>query len=447
MATEIVMPRQGNTVESCIILSWKKKEGDSVSIGESICEVETDKATFDVESTADGVVLKILCSEGDDIPVLTPIALIGYEGEQVQEQSVKASHTNSPHVPINTTSVTADTKATTGNPTFIQSTQAVTSSKTTISPRAKNRALASGIDVSKTQGTGPGGRIIERDIDRHLQEHEPLTPAAMDRLQKSALSAPQSGSGIGGRILSSDLVTRQAPGDGLLPDIFEEIPVKGVRKRISDKMLSSLQTTAQLTMNSSANVVQLLELRNCLKEIADRTNQTASSINDLVLFGVARSITGFHEVNAHFFNDRIIHFSSVNLGFAVDTPRGLMVPVIRNADTRSLQDITQETRRLAKACNEGTILPDELKGATFTVTNLGALGIEHFTPVLNPPEVCILGICAIQAKPVMTDNKVDFIPHLGLSLTFNHQALDGAPAARFLQHVASTIATIKLLIP
>lgn len=445
MATEIVMPRQGNTVESCIILSWKKKEGDSVTIGESICEVETDKATFDVESSVEGVILKILCAEGDDIPVLTPIALIGQEGEQVQEQSVTTSQKKPTQASIENANVTADTKVTAGNSSFIQSAVAVTSGKITISPRAKNKALKSGVDVSKAQGSGPGGRIIERDVDRHLREREPLTPAAMERLQKSDLDAPQTGSGIGGRILSIDLVAKQTAADIQLPDVFEEVPVKGVRKRISEKMLNSLQTTAQLTMNSSANAVQLLELRKQFKEAADSKGVNSISINDLVLFAVTKSIIGFREVNAHLFTDKIIHYSSVNLGFAVDTPRGLMVPVIRSADTRSLQGIAQETRRLAKACNEGTVLPDELKGATFTVTNLGSLGIESFTPVLNPPEVCILGICTIQVKPVMTNEKVDFIPHLGLSLTFNHQALDGAPAARFLQHVASTIATIKLL--
>ena len=416
MAKEILMPRQGNTVESCIIISWKKKEGEAVKIGEPICEVETDKAAFDVESTADGVLLKTLFAEGEDVPVLTPIAIVGDAGEDVKDLTANKTQKSSVSSDKKSEGQKKDKIESISIPTEIKGT-AATNEGNAISPRAKNKALKSGVDLSKTNGTGPDGRIIERDIDRYLSENEPLTPAAMEIKNKSGLSAPSSGGGIGGRVLSTDLGAGQNIAGDNAPLDYEEISVKGVRKVISEKMLNSIQNTAQLTFNASANAVQILGMRNRFKKAVNNEELKSISINDLILYG-----------------------------FAVDTPKGLMVPVIKNADKLSLKDISRETKRLGKACNEGKILPDELSGATFTITNLGALGIESFTPVLNPPEVGILGICSVQIKPVMVDNKVDFIPHIGLSLTFNHQALDGAPAARFLQDVSKAIENVDLLL-
>lgn len=445
MAKEILMPRQGNTVESCIIISWKKKEGEAVKIGEPICEVETDKAAFDVESTADGVLLKTLFAEGEDVPVLTPIAIVGDAGEDVKYLTANKTQKSFVSSDKKSEGQKKDKIESISIPTEIKGT-AATNEGNAISPRAKNKALKSGVDLSKTNGTGPDGRIIERDIDRYLSENEPLTPAAMEIKNKSGLSAPSSGGGIGGRVLSTDLGAGQNIAGDNAPLDYEEISVKGVRKVISEKMLNSIQNTAQLTLNASANAVQILGMRNRFKKAVNNEELKSISINDLILYAAAKTLVNHKEVNAHFYNEKIVIFYGVNLGFAVDTPKGLMVPVIKNADKLSLKDISRETKRLGKACNEGKILPDELSGATFTITNLGALGIESFTPVLNPPEVGILGVCSVQIKPVMVDNKVDFIPHIGLSLTFNHQALDGAPAARFLQDVSKAIENVDLLL-
>jgi pyruvate dehydrogenase E2 component (dihydrolipoamide acetyltransferase) len=197
-------------------------------------------------------------------------------------------------------------------------------------------------------------------------------------------------------------------------------------------MLNSLQNTAQLTLNTSADARSILGYRAKCKTAPEEAGVGGISINDTTLYATLKTLAEFPELNAHWLGDKMVQFENVHLGFAVDTPRGLMVPVIRFANLMTLKQLSAETKRLAEACVEGTIDPDELTGGTFTVTNLGTMGIESFTPVLNAPEVGILGICAIQPKPVMNGSDVEFVPHMGLSLTFDHCAVDGAPAAKFL---------------
>lgn len=232
----------------------------------------------------------------------------------------------------------------------------------------------------------------------------------------------------------------------VVDDDVRTIPVKGIRKVIATRMLNSLQTTAQLTLNASADATAILAYRKRLKESAETLGLRQVTINDLLLLAVSRTLPQFPDLNATFSDDVISQYKNVHLGLAVDTPRGLMVPVIRRANTLSLKEIAQEAKRLAAACLDSTISADEMNGGTFTVTNLGSFGIESFTPVLNAPQVAILGVGNINLKPVERDGEVQFIPHLGLSLTINHQVVDGAPAARFLQALAQGLAQIELLL-
>jgi pyruvate dehydrogenase E2 component (dihydrolipoamide acetyltransferase) len=315
-----------------------------------------------------------------------------------------------------------------------------------VSPRAKNLAKAKGVDVSELSGSGPDGRVIERDVKAALEGKAPVSPAA--RAKIAAI-----GSGIGGRVLAADVQAPSAPAAAAAPALPEvsysaeqmgalkEISVKGVRKLVAGRMLASMQTTAQLTMHTSADARAVLAARAEFKKSEDEAGIT---INDLVLYAVAQTVVQFPDLNAYWLGSKLVQFENVHLGFAVDTPRGLMVPVIRFANRLSLEEISAEAKRLGSACIKGTVDPDALKGGTFTVTNLGAAGIEMFTPVLNAPEVGILGICSVQLKPVMKkDGGVEFIPHMGLSLTFNHCAADGAPAGRFLAAVREKFATLK----
>lgn len=405
MAILVLMPKQGQSVESCLIIKWNKKEGDKVKTEEPICEVETDKAVFEVEAPETGTILKIFYKEGDDVPVLNTIAIIGQPGEKIDHLIPKKT------VSVSKEEYVENQKAKTPDESTKKTKPSFGDGLIPISPVARRFAEKKGIDFSKLTGSGPGGRIVKKDIEKALSEGEPLIPSTVSKEFFGPL---------------------------------KEIPVEGVRKIISERMLTSLQSTAQLTLNTSADASSLLSSRQWLKSSPVKLGLNKITINDLVLYTVIKTLTKYKALNAHFFKEKILEFEHIHLGFAVDSPRGLMVPIIHNAHLLSLKEISKEARRLSTACQEETILPDELNGGTFTVTNLGTMGIESFTPILNIPQVAILGVCSISLKPIMKDNEIKFIPHMGLSLTFDHQAVDGAPAAKFLQELNIVIANFDL---
>lgn len=447
MADQILMPKLGNSVETCLITEWLKNEGDSVALGDVICTVETDKAAVDVEATSAGTVLKLLYPEGEEVPVLKPIVIVGKPGEKISvETSVpdNASVKTEP-APTVETPVPGDAS---GKTDPVPPVMGKLTETGFASPRARNLASAEGIDLSVIPGTGPSGRIIERDVLSRTKGTVSVSAAAIEKMLKSGGVRPAVGSGIGGRVLLSDITDSQT---NLTAELFpkgeqKEIPVKGIRKIISDLMLKSLTNSVQLTLNSSANAENLLALRKRLKNSSESLGLNRVSVNDLVMFAVVRTLKDYPELNAHFLGDRIIQYGNVNLGIAVDTDRGLMVPVVKNVQNLSLKDFAFRNRAVYDRISANTILPDELSGATFTVTNLGSLGIESFTPVLNIPEVAILGVNNIQLKPIMKDGEVVHESFIGLSLTFNHQAMDGAPAAKFLQSLSQNIKDVDILI-
>lgn len=455
MAEQILMPKLGNSVEECLITEWLKNEGDTIAAGDIICTVETDKAAVDVEASAAGVILKILYPEGEEVPVLKPIVIVGEPGEDISNvvTSVPEDAPSKTKTDPVQTSVSVNDSVNTSIPDDaslkVESVPNMTgkiSNTGFSSPRARNLASAKGIDLSSMPGTGPAGRIIERDVRNLSFGNATASAAAIEKMLSSGGIRPAVGSGIGGRVLTSDIASTLVGSNINSAAETKEIPVKGVRKIISDLMLKSLTTSAQLTLNSSANAENLLRLRKRLKNSSDTLGLKGISVNDLVMFAVVRTLKDYPELNAHFLGDKIIQYGNVNLGIAVDTERGLMVPVVKNVENLSLKEFAAGNRAVYDRISSNTILPDELSGATFTVTNLGGLGIESFTPVLNIPEVAILGVNNIQLKPVKKDGEVIFESFIGLSLTFNHQAMDGAPAARFLQSLSRNIKDIDLLI-
>jgi pyruvate dehydrogenase E2 component (dihydrolipoamide acetyltransferase) len=405
------MPKQGQSVESCVIVGWKKRPGDAVKSGDILCEVETDKATFEVESPAEGTLLAIFHEAGSDVPVLAPIAAIGKPGENLD--GLRTGGT----APAAVVSPAARSAAPSAVPVAPPAAAPGAPAKIMASPRAKALAASRGVVLAGLRGTGPGGRIIERDVKAVMTDGA-LRTAAGPR-----------------------------PAAPVAAGVFKETRVTGIRKLISERMLASLQTTAQLTLNASADARSLQDMRRRFKESAEGLGLRDITVNDMVLFAVSRSLLSHPELNALYAGDSLRQYSAVHLAFAVDTPRGLMVPVIRNAHSLRLREIAQEARRLADGCRSGGITPDELAGGTFTVTNLGALGVQSFTPVLNVPQVGILGVGSIVPGPVLApDGSVSFIPQIGLSLTVNHQVVDGAPGARFLQTLAEDIARFDLLL-
>jgi pyruvate dehydrogenase E2 component (dihydrolipoamide acetyltransferase) len=474
MAYVLIMPRQGNTVESCVINEWKVAEGDAVSADTVVCVVETDKAAFEVPAGEKGLVLKLLYPGGEDVPVLTPIAVIGQAGEDWAAAlgsggtggAAASGVSPVPAIPAETPAPEA---------AGVAAAPVTEDGRIPASPRARNLAGKEGIPLAGLGGTGPGGRIIERDVAAALEDRPPLTAAARAVLASGDGTLPARGSGLGGRITAGDLAPAyegsasggavcgavSVPAGGLA-DLGEgavtETPIKGIRKLIADRMYSSLAESAQFTLNAGASALRLQEMRGRMKAgagYAGGGGEPALSkvtVNDLILFAVSRMLPRFPFMNAHKTGDTLRIFERVHLGVAVDTPRGLMVPVIRNANFLSLPQISAEAKRLASACQTGGVKPEELTGSTFTVTNLGGLGVTGFTPVLNAPEVGILGVCGIELKPVPAEDEgadcrgVKFEPRIGFSLTINHQVVDGAPAARFLKALGRAVADIDLLL-
>lgn len=427
MAHVLVMPQQGNTVESCLIVGWRAAEGQPVKAGDVVCEVETDKATFEVSAGADGVLLKILRQAGDDVPVMAPIAVIGARGED-WTSAVPGSDLPGTRPAVVREGGAASAASAMPSPEEVRSRGGPSArAMRPLSPRARRLAAEKGISVAELVGTGPGGRVIERDV----------------AAARAAGAAP-----VARRVLAVDSPTPAAArgvpaGEG----DRAEVPVRGIRKLIAERMRASLATTAQLTFNGSAPAGRIVALRARLKGSEPSLGLSSITIGDLVLYAVCRVVPRFPTLNAHLVDGVLRTFERVHLGLAVDTPRGLMVPVIRNADQLSLVQLSTEAKRLASACLGGTVHPDELAGATFTVSNLGSFGVESFTPVLNTPQVGILGVCAITPRvAVGTDGAPTVEQRMGLSLTVDHQIIDGVPASRILKAFADTIADLDLLL-
>jgi len=417
MRTPLVMPRQGQTVESCIIAAWKKQPGDPVAAGDVIAEVETDKAVVEVESPVSGVLVEHLYPVGADVPVMQVIA---YLADSLAAAAPSVSS------PVSTAPVN-------GSP---------------VSPRARQAAAAHGIALDGVTGSGPGGRIIERDVKAAL-ERPRMTPVAEAMVAAGEYTAPSRGTGPHGRITKRDLEPANVPVTGTAAPVdpgVTLIPLKGVRKVIAARLLESMQTTAQLTLHRAADARALQTYRARLKAAPAALELGGVTINDLVLFAVSRALLQHPDLNATFDGMQIAQYRRVDLGFAVDTPRGLLVPVIRDAAALSLKQISAMAKRLAAAAQDGKIAPDAVQGGTFSVTNLGGLGIEAFTPIVNPPQVGILGIGAIALHPVQSMSGVEFMPQIALSLTIDHRVVDGAPGARFLATVADLLAAIDVVV-
>ena len=344
MAQEIVMPKLGNTVESVIIVEWRKEIGDSIAVGEAICEVETDKATVEVEAEIAGTLLAKLYDVDDDVPVLIPFAIVGEAGEDVSGMltsaapAADASSSSEQGVPAVSAAV-PQPEAPPAAPA------PAGGSSTGISPRARNLASSSGLQGLPAAGSGPGGRIIERDVLAALEGRAPLTPAA----KTAGGNAPAQGSGIGGRVLASDMGAARTPGTGTaaagssvpsdFPGPMESFPVKGVRKLVAQRMHASLAETAQLTLNASTSAASLLSWRAAYKTSPEAFGLSKVSINDLIMYTVARLLRRYPGMNATFHGSEIKQYRHVHLGFAVDTPKGLMVPVLRFADQLTLSQL------------------------------------------------------------------------------------------------------------
>lgn len=436
-AQPVMMPKQGQSVESCIITTWNKNVGDSVAVGDIIFSYETDKASFDEESTISGTLLARFFDEGDDVPCLTNVCVIGNAGDSFEEFNPTSG---------DTTLEKMETSPTIAPETKIISNSPKSSEDLFISPRAKNLAKKQGADYRFAEGTGPKGRIIEKDVRMLIEKGVMVTKAA----EKAYTSGDNlvEGTGIGGRVVLADLNSATTKTDitkNVLDSEYEEVKITNIRKVIAKSMCQSLSTMAQLTLNSSFDATNILTYRSFIKENREKLGLPNITLNDIILFCVSRTILNHRECNAHYLDDKMLFWNNVHLGVAIDTKRGLMVPTIQNANKKSLSEIAVESKELATAAQSGTINPDLLSGGTFTVTNLGTLGVESFTPVINPPQTTILGVNTIETKIKKVDGEYKHYSAMSLSLTFDHRALDGAPAAKFLKDLCFDLENFSLI--
>ncbi len=442
MATLVIMPRQGQSVESCIITAFNKKVGDAVSVGDVLFSYETDKSSFDEPAAAEGKILAVLCEEGDDVPCLEPVMVIGQDGEDYSAlipQKTASAPEKAEEKPAEAEEVS---KAVSAAPVSIPA--AAAQSTGAISPRAKALAEKTNADLLKAVPTGPNGRIIERDVQRLLDLGYTVSGAA-----KEEYTSVKEGSGLNGKVVLADLSAPAAASSAVAaaPEAeYEDVKHPNIRKVIARSMHASLSEMAQLTLNSSFDATKLLALRASLKSGAEKLGLANMTLNDMVLFAVSRVLLSHKALNANYFDDYMRYFANVNLGIAVDTDRGLMVPTLFAANKLSLNELSKTAKTLITEAQSGTISPDKLKGGSFTVTNLGSLGIESFTPVVNPPQTGILGVGTIVRRIKEEGGKDVSYPAMGLSLTFDHRALDGAPAARFLKELCAALENFDLLL-
>ncbi|MGI6297600.1 MAG: 2-oxo acid dehydrogenase subunit E2 [Saccharofermentanales bacterium] len=491
VATPVIMPRQGQSVESCIIGEWHKQVGDEVKVGDKLFTYETDKATFDETATIDGTLLAIFFEAGDDVPVLTNVCAIGQPGDSFAELDPRGA--SKPAAAQTAQQDAAAIPAAGSTPAAAQSGAAPAAPAASsvsgfdvsaggdmpkaISPRARALAARSGADLRFAEPSGPKNRVIERDVNALIEAGRLATSAA-----GSAYPAGITGTGIGGRVTTADIAAAAAASATAQPTASSvaagAAPVASaataaaptaaeleadswtekhtnIRKVIARSMHASLSNMAQLTLNTSFDATDIMALRSRLKKAGEQgltaeagfaLAEKVPTLNDLIVYAASRVIKRHPACNAHYDDTKMTFFRNVHMGIAVDTPRGLMVPTVFKCDEMGVTEISETIKQLAADCQTGTINPDLLQGGTFTITNLGTLGIESFTPVINPPQTCILGVNTIETRVREVNGELKAYPAMGLSLTFDHRAVDGAPAGRFLKDLKTALENISLLL-
>ena len=424
MATLVIMPRQGQSVESCVITTWAKKKGDAVAEGDILFSYETDKSSFDENATVSGTLLEIFAEEGDDVPCLDPVCVIGTPGEDISSLVPKKEEAAAPaEAPKAEAAPAAEAPKAEAAPAAEATVN--TDGRMKISPRARHLAERTDADLSQAVPTGPNGRIIERDVNALLDAGKLVGASAnaeAETPKAAAAAAPE------------------------VEYVDEKLP--NIRKVIAKAMTNSLSTMAQLTLMESFDATELLACRAKVKANAEKMGLANITINDMVLFACAKTALAHKDINANYLDDQQVmrYFTNVHVGIAVDTARGLLVPTVHNANKLTLNELSCAAKELINQAKDGTISPDKLKGASFTVSNLGSAGVEYFTPVINPPQTAILGVGGITRRVKRVNGEDVFYDAIGLSLTFDHRALDGAPAARFLKDLVANLENFSLLL-
>ncbi|MDR2492128.1 MAG: 2-oxo acid dehydrogenase subunit E2 [Coriobacteriales bacterium] len=445
MAQFIVMPKLGLTMTEGKIVKWLKAEGDAIALGENVFDVETDKLTGSVEATAEGTLLKIVVQEDETVDCLVAVGIVGTENEDISAQLAELSAaTASEHEPAIVPPPAQDSES---------RVPVASGGRVVVSPAAKKLAKEAGIDLAVLVGSGPNGRITKEDVEEFLARRESGatetgTKAAPKASGLASKIAAEKGVDLNsvdasGRIMAADVLGALEKQIGAGGFVQEETAkrMSGMRKIIATRMRQSVDISPTVSYDISIDVSALVRVR---AELASA--ELKASYTDLLVYAVSRLLLESPLLNCRIEGEEIFFRNYVNLGVAVALADGLVVPVVTNAHLKSLGMISAEIRQLATCAREGTLSLDALSGGTFTVTILGMYGIESFTPIINQPEVAILGVNAIQDTPVVEDGEVVVRPLMKLSLTADHRAVDGSVAAQFLAKLKMTLEKPSLLL-
>jgi pyruvate dehydrogenase E2 component (dihydrolipoamide acetyltransferase) len=427
MAVEFTMPQLGLTMTEGTVSKWLKKVGDSIVPGDLLVEVSTDKITNEIEATATGTLLKILVAEGGTAPVKAPLALIGNAGESVE-------------IPVGDMDENATEP---GNPTD-SGLPRDTDGWIKASPLARKLARQRGIDLAGVKGTGPDQRVLERDVLAFAARPAPV-PKASPLAKKIAAEHGVDLAALdqGRRIMKADVLA-SLPQSGMTGDLASSAspgsPLSPMRKVIAERMSLSWQTAPHVHLTMETDMSEAVRLKQKLSAILK------VSFTDIIVKCAAQSLTEFPMVNNRLKDGQVVENAAINLGIAVGLDNGLIVPVIKNADRKSLRELSTERIALAAKARENRLLPDDYAGGTFTVTNLGMYGVDHFTPIINPPESAILAVCRVVDRPVVIDAAVTVRPMMNLCLAFDHRLIDGVLAARFMSRLRQYVEQPMLLL-
>lgn len=398
MAVEVVMPKLGMSMKEGTISVWNKKEGDMVAKGEAIVSIQSEKIETEIEAPADGTLLKVVVQEDQSVPPGTVIGYIGEPNEQLdQSKSLEKQQADS-HAEKATEGAVFDVEKPSSKGATVSS-----------SPVARKMALKAGINLEDIVGTGPGGRITKADVEKTIAEQR-VEPSEAKR--------------------SNSDVTEKGMQDGA-----KITPASAMRQVIATRMHGSLMQSAQLTMNMKADVTDLMALREEVNHTVQTRYGMKLTVTDFIARAVVLALQEHSNMNSAYIDEHIVTYEYVHLGMAVSLTQGLVVPVVQHAEALSVVELSKQIKSLSEQARTGKLQSDQLTGSTFTVTNLGVYGVDHFTPILNPPEAGILGVGAATDASVFQGGDWQTRTMLPLSLTFDHRIVDGAPAAEFLQTI------------
>lgn len=439
MANYIVMPKMGLTMTEGVILNWRKQEGDTIKKGEIIFDVETDKLTNEYDSKADGVLRKILAAEGT-VPVLAPVAIIGDKDEDITDLLNQAGAAAKPEIKAQ-----ADTKE-----IKAETSEALIPAKNgrvKASPRAKKIAQELGVDISLVKGTGPDGSVTENDIKNFAEQSKQLKEEKKKVSPTAAVAAAQLGVDTNKiekdtRIMKDDVIKYKLNEElarYASPQEFRK-PMSGMRKVIAKRMLESKQISPTVSYNLKVDTTGMKQLRYEIKDAAK------VSYTDMLVKIVSKVLLEFPLLNCSSDGNEIVTRNYVNMGVAVALTEGLLVPVVKYANVKSLKEISEEIKALASKAKTNELTPDDLSGGTFTISNIGMYGVESFTPIVNQPEVAILGVNAINDEVKVINGEITIKPMMNLSLTADHRVVDGAVAAAFMARLKEYIEKPGLLL-